>query len=65
MTESPPVDGTDEGVLDFSTSSELLTVSTSASHPPRSSARCRGSCSKSKFQESSFTATAATVAARA
>jgi hypothetical protein len=56
-TESPLV-GTDEVVLDFSTSSELLAVSISASQLPRSSARCQGSCSESKFQ-ALFSASAA------
>ncbi len=53
-----PLAGTDEGVLDFSASSELLTVSISVSHPPMSSAMCQGSCSESEFQASSSTATA-------
>ena len=56
VTESPLV-GTDLGVLDCSTSSKLLAVSISASQPPKSSARCQGSCSESKCLASSSAAT--------
>lgn len=58
VTEIPLV-GTDLGVLDCSTSSKLLAVSISASQPPKSSARCQGSCSEFRFLASSSEATVA------
>ena len=51
--------GTDLDVLDCSASSKQPAVSISASQPPRSSARCQGSCSESKCLASSSAATVA------
>lgn len=58
VTVSPLV-GTDGSVLDCCTPSELLVLSIYASQLPRSSARCQGSCSESKFLASFSAATVA------